>query len=155
MKTIGKVDKNLYKLTLDHFPIACVDVVIECNEKFLFLKRKEKPAQGEYWFPGGRLHKNETLEDCVKRKLNEEVGIESYSLIDQIGTFETIFDDGPFEAQSHTINVTYHVIVKTEEIKSNDKFFDDYKWIYKDDPIILNHKYAEYFDGILDWILLP
>jgi colanic acid biosynthesis protein WcaH len=154
MKTIGKVDKNLYKMMLDHFPIACVDVVVECNEKFLFLKRKEKPAQGEYWFPGGRLYKNETLEDCVKRKLNEEVCIESYELVDQVGTFETIFDDGPFEAQSHTINVTYHVIVKTEEIKSNDKFFDDYKWVGRTDKIILEHKYSEYIGIILDMILI-
>jgi len=155
MKQIQKVDKNLYKLMLGSFPIPCVDIVVECKEKFLFLKRTEKPAQGEYWFPGGRLYKNETLEDCIKRKLNEEVGIGSYKLIDQIGAFETIFDDGPFESQSHTINVTYHVIVDSEEIKKNDKFFDDYKWIYKDDEIILKHNYNEYISGILDWVLLP
>ena len=41
MKTIGKVDKNLYKLTLDHFPIACVDVVMDGDVARLLIGRSD------------------------------------------------------------------------------------------------------------------
>lgn len=151
---IKNVDKNLYKLLLDNFPISCVDIVLENNEKFLLLKRKEKPAQGEYWFPGGRLYKGETLVDCIKRKLKEEVNIEEYELIEQIGAFETIFDDGPLETKSHTINVTYHVTTNVTKIEKNDAFFSDYIWASKNDPVITKHKYYNYINEILEFILL-
>ena len=65
-----------YKSILSSLPILCVDLVIINNGKFLLLKRENEPAKGEYWFPGGRILKLETIKSAALRKVKEEVNLE-------------------------------------------------------------------------------
>lgn len=52
--------------------------VIIYNDKneILFIKRKGKHGHGEWSFPGGKLDFGESFEDCARREVLEEVGIE-------------------------------------------------------------------------------
>lgn len=51
--------------------------IIEKDGKILIAKRKSGKCIGAKWeFPGGKLEENETLEDCLKRELKEELDIE-------------------------------------------------------------------------------
>ena len=51
--------------------------VIEKDGKFLIAKRKSGKCIGTLWeFPGGKLEEGETLEECLKRELMEELNIE-------------------------------------------------------------------------------
>lgn len=57
------------------------------NEKgeFLLIKHKKHTPWYGYWIlPGGKLKKGESLEECVKRELKEELGVDCVveSLID-------------------------------------------------------------------------
>jgi|SRR3989344_50790 len=86
------IGDQLYHQMLDYTALACVDVVAYCDRSpsdrvILMVERAEKPAQGMLWFPGGRLYKNENLEDAVRRKLREECGIEEALIEKQIGAF--------------------------------------------------------------------
>ena len=53
---------------IDATPLVSVDLIIENRLKQILLgKRVNRPAQG-YWFvPGGRILKNETIKDAIKR----------------------------------------------------------------------------------------
>lgn len=133
-----------FKKTLSSFPIACIDIVVRSvDSKILLIKRKEKPAKGDWWFPGGRIFKNEEILDAISRKLKDEVGIEEVVEAEQIGAFETIFEDGPFEEQSHTINITYIVelskLAKDCSIVLQDKFADDYRWVVGREDFICSY----------------
>ena len=79
-----------YKSILSSIPILCVDLLIINNGKFLLLKRENEPAKGEYWFPGGRLLKFETIRDASLRKAREEVNLEC-DFKNIISVEETIF----------------------------------------------------------------
>ena len=46
------------------------------NNQILFIKRKGKHGHGEWSFPGGKLDFGESFEDCARREVLEEVGIE-------------------------------------------------------------------------------
>jgi len=51
--------------------------VIEKDGKILIARRKSGKCIGPNWeFPGGKLEKGETLEECLKRELKEELDIE-------------------------------------------------------------------------------
>lgn len=65
-----------YSKIISLIPIVCVDVAIVHDGKILLVKRRDEPAAGEWWLPGGRLYKGETLEACALRKAKEETGLE-------------------------------------------------------------------------------
>jgi len=52
--------------------------VIEIDGRFLIARRKKSDRFGGKWeFPGGKIHPGETPQECLKRELKEELGIES------------------------------------------------------------------------------
>ncbi len=58
----------------DYLPVTAA--VIERNGRILIARRKH-PFMGHGWeFPGGKLEENETLEECLKREIREELGID-------------------------------------------------------------------------------
>jgi 8-oxo-dGTP diphosphatase len=56
-------------------PGVGVLVILKCNNNILLGKRKGSHGEGEWSFPGGHLEMNETIEECAKRELLEETGI--------------------------------------------------------------------------------
>jgi len=54
--------------------ISARAIIIENNKIFLMFRRKN--GRSFYAFPGGKKEDSETLEECVKRELIEELGIE-------------------------------------------------------------------------------
>ena len=57
--------------------------VIEKDGKILIAKRRTGDRHGGRWeFPGGKIDTGETPEECLKRELKEELGVEA-----EIGEF--------------------------------------------------------------------
>ena len=53
--------------------VACV---IEREGKFLINQRKKQSHMGHLWeFPGGKIERGETLEDCAIRECQEEIAV--------------------------------------------------------------------------------
>ena len=100
------IDQDLYDQILRHMPIACVDVAIVYNGCVLLVRREDAPAKGEWWVPGGRVLKGETLRETARRKAREEVGLECH-VGPIIHTAETIFEDGPRGIPVHSINACF------------------------------------------------
>jgi len=57
-------------------PIVSVEALIVMDETLLFLRRNNQPAKGEWWFPGGRIRKGESLEEALRREVKEGTGLE-------------------------------------------------------------------------------
>ena len=54
-----------------------VAVIADEQGNILIDRRKQEGLLGGLWeFPGGKVEPNETLEDCVRREIKEELGIE-------------------------------------------------------------------------------
>jgi colanic acid biosynthesis protein WcaH len=129
-----KVSHDEYKKFLSTMPIVCVDCLVE-NDKgeYLLVKRKNEPLKGEFWVPGGRLHKNERLADAVRRKMREEIGVD-VEIIENVGFFEEFFHDTEQDADGgvHSISVVYRVRPLSYEIKLDDQSAE-WGW-FKDVP---------------------
>jgi len=100
------VPAALYREFITRLPIACVDVAIVDRGAVLLVKRKDDPARGEWWVPGGRVWKGEKLRDTAARKAREEVGLDCH-VGPIIHTAETIFPDGPGGIPIHSINACF------------------------------------------------
>ncbi|MFC1622387.1 NUDIX hydrolase [Patescibacteria group bacterium] len=66
-------------------PKVGVGVVIVKDNKVLLGKRKNAHGEGSWSFPGGHLEFNEEVENCAKREVVEETGINIKDI--KMGTF--------------------------------------------------------------------
>lgn len=123
------IDHDLYRQILQSMPIACVDVAIVADGKVLLVRRKDDPARGQWWVPGGRVRKGETLKEAARRKALEEVGIPCH-IGPIIHTDETIFPDGPYGVAIHSINTCFFLYpeANTHSIEL-DGHHEDAKWV--------------------------
>ncbi len=56
-------------------PIPAVGAVIVQDEKVLLVRRGKEPGLGLWSIPGGAVHLGESLEDAVRREVQEETGL--------------------------------------------------------------------------------
>lgn len=126
------IPQELYAQFLSQMPIFCVDAVVVHNGKVLLAYRNNKPAQHLWWVPGGRVLKDETLEQAILRKMKEELGV-MVKIEKRLGTYETMFPDAPFREIScgvHTNNVAFLVTLANEnDVINLDNQSSDYQWV--------------------------
>jgi colanic acid biosynthesis protein WcaH len=123
------IPDDLYARIRRSMPIPCVDLLVKYREdRVLFLKRRNPPAEGEWWFPGGRVHLYELRVDAAKRKLREECGIEA-DPCGELGTFDLFFcNDQMATTHHHTITTVYEFHIDIAEVKL-DAQSTAYRWM--------------------------
>ena len=78
--------------------IKVTGALLRLEDKYLICKRDSKGSMPGLWeFPGGKLEVGESLEDCIKRELKEELDIDA-----KIGKLFTSY----IYSYSH---ITYHL----------------------------------------------
>jgi colanic acid biosynthesis protein WcaH len=125
------INSEDYEKIVCQIPIVCVDLLIIFKDKCLLLKRDNNPAKGQYWFPGGRIHKMETIEDACQRISKLETNLQC-KFIRQIYTEETMFikqDDMLYD--KHTINICCELEVNDISTLSIDKYHSNFLWTDK------------------------
>jgi colanic acid biosynthesis protein WcaH len=123
------IPKDEYARILACLPILCVDCIITYDGKCLLLSRTNEPAKGRYWFPGGRIYKNETIKDAALRKAREEVGLDCH-FEKIISIEETMFaQEGNMLCDIHTVNICCQLSTLAPENISIDTFHDNYVWV--------------------------
>lgn len=95
--------------------------IIEKDGKILIARRKTGKCIGAKWeFPGGKLEEGETLEECLKRELKEELDIE-VEIKDFVAS--SLFYCSDIEIELLAYNVKY----LSGEIKLTDH--EEVKWV--------------------------
>lgn len=96
-----------------HTPLVSMDfVVTNPLGEWLLGQRLNRPAQG-YWFvPGGRIRKNETLDAAVLRLTREELG-QSLAMNDMrfLGVYEHFYTNSQPDpnVSTHYVVLAYHL----------------------------------------------
>ena len=86
------IPQNLYNQIVQQMPITSVEAIIKKDNTLLFLKRNNPPAKGEWWFPGGRIRKGETLKGALIREIKEETGL-TIDIVRFVGVYTRLFAD--------------------------------------------------------------
>ena len=70
------LDDTTFKTVIGASPLVSIDLLIENSRgEFLLGQRTNKPAQGDWFVPGGRIRKNESLAAAFNRLTQDEVGL--------------------------------------------------------------------------------
>jgi mutator protein MutT len=96
--------------------------VLQRNDKILVCQRKRRSRYGLKWeFPGGKLEPDETIFDCLKRELSEELKI-AVDGIDGMETHSASYRDGG------NFEVTYCFVSHFTGEPVN-KAFEEIRWV--------------------------
>jgi colanic acid biosynthesis protein WcaH len=108
------IPQPLYNKIAKCIPIISVEALIVRGDELLFLRRINEPAKGEWWFPGGRIRKGESIEQTLRREVKEETGliIIAYKLIN---VYSRVFPE------RHDVTIAYLCRCKKGEVKLNDE----------------------------------
>lgn len=107
-----------FKTVVQNAPLVSIDFIIENIEgKYLLGKRKNSPARG-YWFTlGGRILKNETIEDAIQRISKKEFNkLVTKEMVKFHSIFEHFYSDS-FVDQ----NISTHYIVLAYKLKIEEE----------------------------------
>jgi 8-oxo-dGTP diphosphatase len=134
----------LYSQILQAMPIPCVDLlVMDSAGNVLLLLRKNEPAAGQWWFPGGRVLFGEKREDAARRKLEKECGLVA-TQFEEVGTFDLFFNIAQ-DACVHSITTLFKVQVARESTIRLDNQSEEARWFtpcewleYELSPFIYN-----------------
>jgi colanic acid biosynthesis protein WcaH len=142
------LDDITFKTVVDSTPLISIDILFKKGDKVLLGKRVNKPAQGYFFSTGGRINKNETIDNAMTRVALNELNIELKSTPKFIGVFEHFYDDSIYKGVStHYVNLAYEY--KVEEIPDLPiEQHSEYKWFYIDELLESKqvHKYVkDYF----------
>lgn len=102
-------------------PAVTADCVIVSEDaqgcrKLLLVCRGNEPYKGCWALPGGFLEMDETLEECARRELKEETGLETAERFEELKSFSTVDRD----PRGRTITVAFLAVVPPCEVKGSD-----------------------------------
>lgn len=131
------LDNKLFLSVVKNTPLISIDLIIMQHGKVLLGKRNNRPAQG-YWFvPGGRILKDETIDTAMVRILEKELSlgkllIESKALVEFRGVYQHFYSDcfaGNVEVSTHYIVLGYCVnIIEDINLDHHDDQHGELKW---------------------------
>lgn len=97
--------------------------IIYKDKKFLIAQRNLKKSQGGFWeFPGGKVEKNESYQDALKREIKEEFDAD-------IEVKEYVGETVHHYPEKDIKLVFYKADLISEEIKLLEH--EDFRWITK------------------------
>lgn len=147
-----------FKHLVKSAPLFSMDLVVLNEQKQILVgKRKNAPAKGDWFVPGGRVFKGESLVEAFSRIARVELGVEfDYLSAAQLGLYDHFYSDSVFgdDISTHYINAPYLIQLSKETIL--DLPIDqhqEYRWISIDE---LNqdetaHEYSKVFLFQLTW----
>jgi colanic acid biosynthesis protein WcaH len=95
-------------------PLVAVDlVVVRGSSEVLLGLRRNRPAQGTWFVPGGRIRKNEPMQSALARVAAEELGLQLADLPqapEPMGAFEHFYRDS-FAGAADDVGVSTHYVV--------------------------------------------
>ncbi|EHI9274472.1 GDP-mannose mannosyl hydrolase [Vibrio vulnificus] len=135
------LSKQRFSQVIESTPLVSIDLVIEDETGQVLLgERLNRPAQGFWFVPGGRILKNEKLEDAFSRLTQEELGQEfELSQAKLLGPYTHLYDDNVFgnEFTTHYVAIAYKLIVIRSDLNlPMDVQHSRYRWCDKYELLI-------------------
>lgn len=142
------VTDDVFKVVLQSTPLVSIDLlVVNQLQQVLLGRRKNRPAQHDWFVPGGRIQKNESLAAAFSRLTEQELGqrlaITSASLQ---GAYDHFYNDSVYGEgiSTHYVALAYSLPLNfCDELPTTQH--SEYKWftlaeLLADDHVHLNTK---------------
>jgi colanic acid biosynthesis protein WcaH len=132
------LDDATFKTVIAASPLVSIDLLVENSQgQFLLGQRTNRPAQGDWFVPGGRIRKNESLAAAFARLTKEELGLDlAFSDAVLQGPYDHFYQDSIFgeTVSTHYVAIAYRLKLTADheaQLASSALPFDQhslYQW---------------------------
>ena len=123
------LDDQTFETVISSTPLISIDLLVKKDNKILLGKRINKPAQGYLFSIGGRVYKNETIDDAMIRIAKNELNIELKLMPRFIGVFEHFYDDSIYQdVSTHYVNLAYEIEIEGTPNLPGEQH-NEYQWL--------------------------
>jgi len=133
------LSKKQFIALVKNAPLISIDLIIRNGKGHILLgKRKNNPAKGFYFVPGGRIFKNESLTSALSRLLSEELhltvadfdDIRQFKVYEHFYKNENVYNIAGMD--THYIVIAHSLKLKNENIlptNVEDQQHSGYIWM--------------------------
>lgn len=154
-RTPVRLPHDKFRTIVELTPLVSLDFVVRDRAgRILVGHRKNRPAQG-YWFvPGGRVGKNETRRSAFARLTEAELGVPlAFEAARFIGVFEHLYDDnfsGQGEFGTHYVVLGYAIEADPAALLLPDEQHGGYLWLSEAEILARDdvHGYTKAYCGL-------
>ena len=114
-------------------PIVGALVLNDCGEVLLVKQAKWK---NKYCIPGGHVELNETIENAIKREVQEEVGL-NIEVVELLGVQDNIHS-AEFYKKKHFIFLDYLCKTSEKEVRLDNREAQEFLWIHPEQALDLS-----------------
>ncbi|EKS73221.1 MULTISPECIES: GDP-mannose mannosyl hydrolase [Caballeronia] len=120
-------------------PLVAIDLIVtDGNRRILVGHRRNRPAQGTWFVPGGRIRKDESLDAAYRRIVSNELGVASAqrSAARFFGVYEHLYDDnfaGADGIGTHYIVLAYALTLSSKVPIGRFDQHSGYRWLMPDE----------------------
>ncbi|CAG9168787.1 GDP-mannose mannosyl hydrolase [Cupriavidus pinatubonensis] len=91
--TVPALPTDAFRLAVASVPLVSIDFLVrDAGGRYLVGQRRNAPAQGWWFVPGGRIRKNERIAEALARLQREELGAARVGVPRFVGMFEHFYD---------------------------------------------------------------
>ena len=127
------LDAQVFAQVVKHAPLVSIDLILQDPRGRIFLGyRRNQPAKGKWFVPGGRIRKGERLDQALHRIVREELGVGSISsAVEFVGVFEHFYEDN-FASEAdygtHYVVLAHRFILETPLANLPPAQHSEYRW---------------------------
>ena len=147
------LDENTFKTVIASTPLVSIDLVVKNPDgDYLLGYRNNRPAQGFWFVPGGRILKGESMDAAFLRLTKNELGL---ALPRQsavfLGPYEHFYDDYVFgtEHSTHYVVLGYEITVDLILDDLPKEQHNQYTWFTREELLACAyvHKHSKWYVG--------
>ncbi len=144
-----KLSSADFKTIVKSTPLISIDLIVRDNRGNVLLgKRMNRPAQGFWFVPGGRVLKDEPFELTFKRLIKEEIGLDNVKPIFK-GIYQHFYDDN-FSQESfstHYFLLAYEIVFRGDLTSLPLEQHSKYQWFTVNELVESEqvHKHSKWY----------
>ena len=126
------LDAQTFKTVVENTPLVSIDLCLVCDGQVLLGKRANKPLKGEWFTPGGRIHKNETWQDALLMIAEVELGLSGVAVEDfsLMGMWDHFYTNSALDQDisTHYVNLPHYAEFKSKPQITLDDQHAEFEW---------------------------
>jgi len=150
------LDALTFRTVIENTPLVSIDICLVHNEKILLGKRNNEPLKGQWFTPGGRILKNESWQDCLRRVAQSELGVnvDDTGGFKLMGVWDHFYENSAVdkEISTHYINLPHYCCLKEQPILMAGEQHDNLSW-FDLEEIKDNDNFHEYMHSYASWLI--